>query len=95
MNERERDDVDIYPVGLLHNLMIVGRITVRAPRYLPRVLRRFGRDVGRGWRRRSYWNGWLAEPVSSRGTWARAGHGWTRKRALRDLDRHLGETSRP
>lgn len=30
----------------------------------------------------------LAEPTVD-GGWTRCGHGWTRKRALRDLDRHV------
>lgn len=83
--------VEIYPVGLLHDL----RLFVHEPdRAFARARLRNGlrRPIAsaraRNWRAvRSYLNGYLAEH-STLGS--RAGHGWTRGRAARDLARHLG-----
>lgn len=92
-NARRRPDVkfagkstvDIYPVGLLHDLRRFHGEWLHdpAPGRRRRALRRLWRDFARSWRRRSYWNGFLAED----GGLPRCGHGWTKRRALRDLDR--------
>lgn len=83
--------ISIYPVGLLHDWQLfihaVDRAEARA---------RFRHALGhplqhlrsRNWRAlRSYFNGYLAEHPSEGD---RAGHGWTRGRAVRDLAGHLG-----
>lgn len=76
-------DVDIYPVGLLHDMKhLRGRWWTEGRRV---ALARFGREVRRSWRRRGYWNGYLAEAHTSLGP--RAGHGWTKARARLDLGR--------
>jgi hypothetical protein len=47
----------------------------------------WGRAKRREWRAlKNYFNGYLAEHPTA-GT--RCGHGWTKARALRDLDQHL------
>jgi hypothetical protein len=73
---------DVYPVGLLHDLRLAWRGLWYAPKkrhfwYASMLVSHFRTH----WRRRSYWNGYLAEQSD----WPRAGHGWTRARALRDL----------
>jgi hypothetical protein len=84
---------NVYPVGLLHDIRRTwATIRARVPDVSAlEAVRRLGRDVRKHWRRRSYWNGYLAEPTEP-GEWTRCGHGWTRARAERDLDRHLRRT---
>ena len=77
-------EVRIYPVGLFRDL-----IALRTRRFTARTFTRWFR---RSWRRRSYWNGYLAEHVGNL-PHTRAGHGWTKRRALRDLHRHLAEVA--
>ncbi|MFG3710858.1 hypothetical protein [Micromonospora sp. NPDC047730] len=88
--------IDIYPVGVLACLLGLGRALRarhrdaiyaaysncrREVRYVVRSVR------ARNWRvAKNSFNGYLAEH-RFRGT--RCGHGWTRRRALRDLRRHL------
>ncbi|MFD7855196.1 hypothetical protein ACFV6B_13045 [Streptomyces microflavus] len=93
--KREGVRIDVYSVGLLSDLyQYVHNPDRRAAR--PRfraALRRPVRLVRAGnWRAfRNYFNGYLAEHPTL-GT--RAGRGWTRGRALRDLARHLIEVER-
>jgi hypothetical protein len=83
-------EVDIYPVGLLADLKhFRGDWWVRGRRV---AVARFVRSVRRSWRRRSYWNGYLAEvdlPIATR-----CGRGWTKVRARLDLARHVAEQER-
>lgn len=82
--------ITIYPVGLLHDLALFVHTVDRAEarRRLRSSLRReWERIKARKWRAaKSYFNGYLAEHETL-GT--RAGTGWTRGRAYRDLARHL------
>lgn len=87
-------DIDVYPVGVLSDLLYVrsafrqrlGRRDAlrrlrREPRYIWYQARR------RNWRAiKNSFNGYLAEHRTD-GT--RCGHAWTKNRALRDLERHL------
>jgi hypothetical protein len=84
------DGVSIYPVGALHDLLIVWRTALRAPSHLGWAFRKLRSGFRSGSRRRSYWNGYLAEPTTSN-AWTRAGHGWTKRRARRSLDLHFIE----
>lgn len=93
--ERLKDDafvIDVYPVGLLSDLAFfvhaVDRTDARRKlRYVTKC--QIERIQRHEWRAlKSYFNGYLAEHATL-GT--RAGHGWTRGRALRDLARHLVE----
>lgn len=92
MNQRRPDNsavatlpTDIYAVGLLADLLAF----VNAPRAARgRAWKRVVDGLRRDWRRRSHWNGFLAEPLIDDGTWTRAGHGWTRGRAWDDLQDH-------
>jgi hypothetical protein len=83
-------EVDIYPVGLLADLKhFRGDWWVWGRRV---AVARFVRSVRRSWRRRSYWNGYLAEvdlPIATR-----CGRGWTKVRARLDLARHVAEQER-
>lgn len=79
MGEQERG-LDVYPVGLLRDLQEFGQVI----RY---ACRKLANNWRTGWRRRSYWNGYLAE--QSNGRARRAGHGWTEHRAVEDLAHHL------
>ncbi|WP_027930730.1 hypothetical protein [Amycolatopsis thermoflava] len=82
------DNVDIYPVGLLHDWKH------RKIRPLRRALRYPIRQARAGnWRAVSnYFNGYLAEHQTEH---CNAGHGWTKRRAHRDLNRHLARKSAP
>lgn len=87
MTEQE-PNVDVYPVGFLHDALFLAR-TVQRDRQGAHIMfawRKLVRGFKTDWRRRSYWNGYLAEH-STAGT--RAGHGWTHDRAMRDLAHHL------
>lgn len=88
--------VDVYAVGVLADLLGLGRsLRARHPkaiRHALRTLRSTGRYLIRQARRRNWravknaFNGYLAE---HRTLGSRCGHGWTRRRALRGLYRHL------
>lgn len=91
----EAERIDVYPVGFLSDL---GQFIHNPDRGYARArfrhaLRTPLRHVRSGsWRHlRSYFNGYLAEHPTL-GT--RAGRGWTRGRALRDLASHLIEVER-
>ncbi|MGB0971695.1 MAG: hypothetical protein ACPGVG_12140 [Mycobacterium sp.] len=78
-------NIDVYPVGVLEawqHRRIPGRLR-REGRHLTYQLRR------RNWRAiHNSFNGYLAEPDS----WVfatRCGTGWTKRRALNDLRRHM------
>jgi len=75
--------IDVYPVGLFRD------VKHRRFRSGLRYLRDQAR--GRNWRAvGNYFNGFLAEHPTL-GT--RCGHGWTKRRALADLHRHIRELS--
>jgi hypothetical protein len=88
----------VYPVGLLRDW--------RQYRRSPPGRRRAGRAAVRRslacpvrhachgeWRAAKNWlNGWLAEPDPFPPRLVRCGSGWTRRRALADLDRRLQRT---
>jgi hypothetical protein len=76
----------VYPVGLFSDLK---RRRLRSGiRYLWYQARRGKwRAVG------NYFNGYLAEVQYSSMHHYRCGHGWTKRRALSDLGRHLGEAN--
>ena len=82
--------IDVYPVGLLADLLFLARTVQRVPRHTKDAWRKLANGWRMSWHQRSYWNGYLAEPRTDN-AWKRAGHGWTRRRALRSLDRHLAE----
>jgi hypothetical protein len=78
----------VLPTNTTRASLITHTLT-REARYVGRALR------ARNWRRaRQSFNGYLAEPSwdDNGPTWTRCGHGWTRRRALRDLQQHLGAT---
>lgn len=93
--------IDIYPVGVLADLIRLGRaIRSRQPQLIRWALGKCWYEVRylaqkvryRQWRElKNAFNGYLAEH-RTRGY--RCGHGWTRRRALRDLYRHLAEYER-
>ncbi len=72
--------IDVYPVGFYSD---VRRLLMALRMGHWRDISYQVRRIARSWRRRSYWNGYLAEvghPV------ALCGHGWTRRRALLSLE---------
>jgi hypothetical protein len=88
--------IDLYRVGFLDALhrdwraITIARRRPTATLYELRLLAYWLRR--RNWRAaRNAANGWLAEHAYA-GT--RAGHGWTRRRALADLHHHLDELAR-
>lgn len=99
----------VHDVGLIFAIARVGLYLRRLPADCTKLgvneratarsvlrarLRGFWSTLRRSWRRRSYWNGFLAEPVDlPDDAWTRCGHGWTRRRALRDLRRHVAQVS--
>lgn len=104
------DLVDVYAVGVLRDLQPVPRyLRHRMPSRAWGCLRTawrqpWGHIRNRDWRKLGYsFNGYLAEPGwlpngffpdDPWPLWTRCGHGWTRRRALRDLARHLAEVNR-
>lgn len=97
--------LDVYPVGLLADLLslrryltrhgltlAVRRNGVRHALYgIRRDMRRVVKHVRAGAPRdaRNVFNGYLAEPTNYPGPWKRCGRGWTKRAALRRLGRHL------
>jgi hypothetical protein len=79
---------DVYSVGLLHDLLFLARTVRLAPKHTYEAWKKLRIGFSQSWRTRGYWNGYLAEPVT-RGGWQRCGHGWTKRRALKDLERHM------
>ena len=92
---------EIYPVGVLLSLQIIGRcLTVRgiSREHRIRSIRFQSRYIihttwrhtkGRDWNAlRKSLNGYLAEPYDFPAYMTRCGHGWTTKRAINDLLRH-------
>ena len=81
--------IDVYPVGW----MAVWRDPIGTEfrgewrRMVDNIKRRRWRAV------RNMFNGYLAEPVGVSMLWHRCGHGWTKRRALADLARHLQEVN--
>jgi hypothetical protein len=82
-------EVSIYPVGLLHEWQLFVHAIDRAHarrRLLCSLRGELDRIKARKWSAaKSYFNGYLAESPAG----SRAGTGWTRGRAYRDLARHL------
>ena len=85
LSDRQLGRVDVYPVGFYSDLKRAwGEARLRSVR---EGAGRLARDVRRSWRRRSYWNGFLAEPYHMPPNVARCGRGFTRTGALRSLAR--------
>lgn len=99
MSSDEKDVVDVYAVGVLRTLQVVGRaLTVRHPDLRGRRLIIVRKSVssqwryiwvycikGRRWRAlRNTFNGYLAE---HRHGGHNAGRGWTKRAAIRRADR--------
>lgn len=95
---------DVYPVGVLQSLQIIGRaLTVKEiphAKRLPIVRREIRKTRRYLWTQaregdwnavRNSFNGYLAEPYTFPGYMRRCGHGWTTERAIRDLLRHEAE----
>lgn len=83
----EQSYIEVYPVGLLRDLRKARREWALFGNRRGAV-RNLWYWFARSWRRRSYWNGYLAEwhyPPEMR--LGRAGKGWTRRAALRSLGR--------
>lgn len=86
-------DIEIYSVGLLHDLAIFVHSPNRT--HARRALRRsvrylLGQAKAGDWRAvKNHFNGYLAEPTHDVPGFTRCGTGWTRGRAYRDLLRHL------
>lgn len=91
-------EIEVYPVGLLSDLRHL-RGVLRHPSHgmnRRKHLRAFGRRVTSSWRRRSYWNGYLAEvhcPPAGL-MHRRCGRGWTKRAAARSLGLRLWEDNR-
>lgn len=101
--------VDIYPVGVLDDLLRIGRAlrhrhpkairhAMSSARSSARLIRKWARAGN--WRAvRNTWNGYLAEPTDTAvcAVIRRCGTGWTKRAALRSLhrayDRALAEAS--
>jgi hypothetical protein len=78
--------IDIYPVGFIRDVGTLDAHLANPKRWSRRAAwRTFSRAVARSWRRRNYWNGYLAEPYDWPVGLRRCGSGWTRGRALRSL----------
>lgn len=98
MTEQHSPLIDVYPVGVLAELLRLGR-ALRSRRWeaIRWALGRLGSEAGhiarraraRRWREvKNSFNGYLAE---HRTLGTRCGSGWTKRRALTDLYGHLAE----
>lgn len=88
-NDRTTPFIDVYRVGLwsdVHRAIGEWKHSPH-PHARRRAVRNLAYWVRRSWRRRSYWNGHLAEPTPFPEPLHRCGTGWTRRRALRSLER--------
>ncbi len=81
---------EIYRVGVLEELWFAYRCA-RFGRFSE--ARKHLHRIPGMWLRRSAWNGYLAEPLAPAVYFRRCGHGWTQRRALADLNRHLREVN--
>lgn len=85
--------VDVYVTGVLADAKrIWGAIRYRQFGYVRMTLR--NRNTWRGWRRRNHWHGYHAEPCNENLPFTRCGVGWTKRRALADLRRHMAAAIR-
>lgn len=87
LGEMKTDGIDVYPVGVLaawQHRRMPGKI-----RYELRYLRE--RFAKREWRAiRMSFGGYHAE-IDSPWLLKRCGHGWTKRRAVNDLMRHMAD----
>jgi hypothetical protein len=87
------EELDIYPVGLLQELIYFRRGYRHAESWskLLYSLKYPFRRVGEGnWRAvRNYFNGYLAEPAEWPPGVTSCGRGWTRRAAVRDWHRKI------
>jgi hypothetical protein len=90
LNEQTADGVDIYAVGVQYELGFAYNLALHG--MWREGWGRLKRIPGM-WGRRNAWNGYLAEPLDSSRPFTRAGHAWTRRRALADLRRHVNAHS--
>ena len=83
--------VDVYPVGWLAAWLErrMGTSLLGEFRYFRSQVR------NKNWRAlHNTFNGYLAEPVGDWPVlWHRCGHGWTKRRAVRDLFRHMADVA--
>ena len=94
-------EAHIYPVGALRQLTHIKR-ALNPKAQVPIALKGWRRNtityaIRTIWAdkgRRSSWNGYLAEPTNDSIYWTRCGHGWTKRRAMSSLVRHVGEVQR-
>lgn len=85
-------EINIYPVGLRHDLRLLLKTLWLQPTRFPQAWRRFKSGLRWGVKRRSYYNGYLAEPTHPWKGYRGCGHGWTQKRALRSLLRKMDQS---
>jgi hypothetical protein len=89
MPEGKKLIADVYPVGFLFDL----KMSWRVKRYRMAIFSMIGWFFTGKWRRlRSHLNGYLAEPLVFPGKLKRCGTGWTRRSAVRDLQRMLNKS---
>lgn len=83
-------EIDIYPVGVLKELLFAYRVIARAGMW------REGwthlKRIPKMWRKANVWNGYHAEPLDA-SLCTRVGQGWTKQRALADLVQHMAEVA--
>lgn len=84
-------EIHIYPVGFFRDVKKLWGALKHAPTiaYKKRALRSFVYWFSRSWTRRSYWNGYLAEPTPFPEGLRKCGTGWTRFGAAMDLRKKL------
>jgi hypothetical protein len=77
-------EVDVYPVGFMFDILYYYRaFKHKGIRLMPSLKRIFRAEV---LFRKSYWNGFLAEPYNFPAGLRTCGHGWTKKRAMKKLN---------
>lgn len=85
----ELDEREVYKVGFLKDLSFY--LTFRRTpvgRFEHRARNSFIYWLKRCWKRKSYWNGFLAEPSEWPEGLATCGHGWTKQRAMKKINKY-------
>jgi hypothetical protein len=85
---RRNEAVNVYEVGFFRDVRtLYRRIKYRNLRRYPfDPFKPFFRSVAQSWKRKSYWNGFLVEPLES-GKAKACGRGWTKGLAFRSLEK--------
>ncbi len=84
----ELDSREVYKVGLLSDIAFYWKARKNFKRLNRLAIGEFLTRFKQSYRRKSYWNGYLAEPYEWPWLLATCGHGWTKRRAVARLNKY-------